>query len=60
MKTLKRIWNFDKDDTDNMKCLFKNLFKQFFVGVATGNMKQFINTWSWIKFFCTCDYEKRE
>jgi len=59
METVKRIWNFDEGDIDHMRCLFKNLFKQFFIGVATGNMREFVNTWFWIKLHCTCDSEEK-
>ncbi len=49
---LKRIWNFDEKDIKHMGFLIKNLFKQFFIGIATGNMNDFIDTWFWIKIHC--------
>jgi plasmid replication initiation protein len=58
MKTLKRIWNFDKDDMYHMKWLFKNLFKQFFIGIFEGNMHEFTETLWWIKIHCIHDSKR--
>jgi len=58
MEILKRIWSFDKQDMKHMKWLFKNLFKQFFIGIATGNMHEFIETWCWIRIHCTYNSKK--
>lgn len=54
MKTLKRIWNFDKDDMKVVVELFKSIVKAF----IKGNYNAFSENCAWMKFFLTCDSEK--
>lgn len=60
MKILKRIWNFDKEQWNLLMFFIKNLFKQLFIGIAVGNLSEFIDTWQWLKMHCCYDSKLKE